>query len=137
MKFLNVKPSSFPFSSHEGPNILLEILFFSNTVSRSSSLNVRGHVSQPYSTTSNIIVSYVIIFKFSERSREDNLLSLLSLSLSQAVLFDVLTERLSNFFNAQSYTLFLNMYQHFNSLIFTYICKRKCNNYNTLKMMSQ
>ena len=29
-------------------------------------LNVRDHVSQPYSTTGNIIVLYVLIFKFSE-----------------------------------------------------------------------
>ena len=31
-----------------------------------SSLNVRDHVSQPYSTTSNIIVLYILIFKFLE-----------------------------------------------------------------------
>ena len=36
-----------------------------------SSLNVRDHASQPYSTTGNIIVLYILIFKFSERSREE------------------------------------------------------------------
>ena len=52
-----------PFSSLLGPNICLRILF-SNTLSLHSSLNVRDHVSQPYSTTGNIIV---LIFKFLER----------------------------------------------------------------------
>ena len=33
-----------------------------------SSLNVRDHVSQPYSTTGNIIVLLILIFKFLERS---------------------------------------------------------------------
>ena len=35
----------------------LSWVLFSNTLSLDSSLNVRDHVSQPYSTTSNIIVS--------------------------------------------------------------------------------
>ena len=51
------------FSSLLGPNIRLRILF-SNTLSLDSSLNVRDHVSQPYSTTGNIIVLYILIFKF-------------------------------------------------------------------------
>ena len=42
-----------PFSSLLGPNIRLRILF-TNTFCLHSSLNVRGHVSQPYSTTGNI-----------------------------------------------------------------------------------
>ena len=33
-----------------------------------SSLKVREHVSQPYSTTGNIIVLYILILKFLERS---------------------------------------------------------------------
>ena len=37
---------------------------FSNMFSLHSSLNVRDHVSQPYSTTGNIIVLYILIFKF-------------------------------------------------------------------------
>ena len=32
---------------------------------------VRDHVSQPFSTTDNIIVLYILIFKFLERSLED------------------------------------------------------------------
>ena len=41
-----------PFSSLLDPNIRLRILF-SNTLSLHFSFNVRDHVSQPYSTTSN------------------------------------------------------------------------------------
>ena len=44
-----------PFSSLLGPNIHLRILF-SNTLSLLSSLNVRDHVSHPYSPTGSIIV---------------------------------------------------------------------------------
>ena len=49
----------FPFSSLLGPNIQLRILF-SNTLSLYSSLNVRDHVSQPYSTPGSIIVLYIL-----------------------------------------------------------------------------
>ena len=59
-----------PFSSLLGPNICLRILF-SNTLSLHSSFNVRDHVSQPYSTTGDIIVIYILIFKFLEKSLED------------------------------------------------------------------
>ena len=59
-----------PFSFLLGPNIRFRILF-SNTLSLDSSLNVRDHVSQPYSTTGNIIVLYILIFKFLERSLEE------------------------------------------------------------------
>ena len=38
---------------------------------RHSSLNVRDHVSEPYSTTGNIIVLHILIFKFLERSLEN------------------------------------------------------------------
>ena len=54
---------------HSHPNIRLRILF-SNALRLRSSLNVRDHVSQPYSTT-GIIDSHILIFKFLERSRED------------------------------------------------------------------
>ena len=52
----------FPFSTFMGPNVHLRIPF-SNTLNLRSSLNVRDHVSQPYSTTSNIIVLYILIIK--------------------------------------------------------------------------
>ena len=55
---------------HSHPNIRLRILS-SNTLSLRSSLNDRYHVLQPYSTTGNIIVLHILIFKFLERSRED------------------------------------------------------------------
>ena len=48
-----------PFSLLLVPNIRFSILF-SNTLSLDSSLNVRDHVSQPYSTTGNIIVLYIL-----------------------------------------------------------------------------
>ena len=44
---------------------------FSNTLGLDSSLNVKDHVLQPYSTTGNIIVLYILILKFLERSLED------------------------------------------------------------------
>ena len=59
-----------PLSFLLDPNIRLRILF-SNTLSLHSSLNVRDHVSQPYSTTGNIIVLCISILKFLERSLED------------------------------------------------------------------
>jgi hypothetical protein len=46
-----------PFSSLLGPNISLRILF-SNNLSLHSSLNVRDHVSQPYSTTHSLCVVF-------------------------------------------------------------------------------
>ena len=52
-----------PFPSLLGPNIHLRILF-SNTLSLHASLNVRDNVSHSYSTTGNIIVLYILIFKF-------------------------------------------------------------------------
>ena len=56
-----------PFSSLLGPKLCLRILF-SSSLSLHSYLNVRDHVSQPYSTTGNIIALYISIFKFLERS---------------------------------------------------------------------
>ena len=61
-----VPHSSFP--SLLGPNIHLKILF-SNILSSYYSLNVRYHISQPYSTTGNIVLYFIC--KFLERSRED------------------------------------------------------------------
>ena len=54
-----------PFASLLGSNIRLRILF-SNSFSLCSSLNVRYHASQPYSTTGNITVLYILILKFLE-----------------------------------------------------------------------
>ena len=70
MKFLIVEPSPLPILIPLGPNIPLRILF-SNTLSLHSSLNTRNHVLQTYTTTSNIVVLYLLIFKFLETSRED------------------------------------------------------------------
>ena len=61
-----------PFPSLLSSNIRLRILF-SNTLSLHSSLNVKDHVSQPYSTTGNIIVLYILIFKLLERSLTNQL----------------------------------------------------------------
>ena len=58
-----------PFSSHLGPNIRLKTLF-SNTLGLHSSLNVRDHASQPYSTSCNIIGLHILILKFLKRIRE-------------------------------------------------------------------
>ena len=55
MKFLIGEPSPLPILFFLIANNRLRILF-SNTLSLHSSLNVRDHVSQPYSTTGNIIV---------------------------------------------------------------------------------
>ena len=67
----NKVPHCEAFSTpHSHPNIRLRILF-SNTLSLRSSLNVRDHVSQPYSKTGSIIVLSILIFKFLERRSED------------------------------------------------------------------
>ena len=57
-------------SSLLGPNTLLSTLF-SNTLSLRSSLSVSGQVSHPYRTTGNIIVLYILIFKFLDSKMED------------------------------------------------------------------
>jgi len=59
-----------PFLPLLGPNIRLCILF-SNTLCLNSSVNLSDHVSQPYSTTGNIIVLNVLIFKFLKSCLED------------------------------------------------------------------
>ena len=57
-----------------GPNIRLKIVVL-NTHSLHSSLDVRDHVVQPYSTTGNIIVLFIFIFKLFEGSVEDKSLN--------------------------------------------------------------
>ena len=70
MKFLIVEPSPLPFLIPLGPKYSHQDPL-SNTLSLDSSLNVRDHVSQPYSTTGNIIVLNILIFRFLERNLED------------------------------------------------------------------
>jgi hypothetical protein len=58
------------FSTLFRPNILPSILF-SNTLSLSSSLNVRVQVSHPYRTIGKMIVVYILIFTFLYSRRVD------------------------------------------------------------------
>ena len=57
-------------SSLLGPHTLLNTLF-SNTLSLRFSLNISDQVSHPYRTTGNIIVPYILIFKFLDSQLED------------------------------------------------------------------
>ena len=50
-----------PFSSLLGPNTRLRILF-SNTLNLDFSLNVRDHVSQPFSTTGNHQTTFPLFY---------------------------------------------------------------------------
>ena len=70
MKFLTVTPSPLSILILLGPKYLSQDAVF-KYLSLCSSLNVRDHVSHLYSTTGNIIVLYILIFKFLERNRED------------------------------------------------------------------
>ena len=57
-------------SSLLGPNILLCSLF-SNTLSLRSSLNISYQVSHTYRTTGEIVILYILIFKFFDSNLED------------------------------------------------------------------
>ena len=70
MKFLNVEPSPFPILIPLEPKHLPQDPVFKYP-GLHLSLNVIDHVSQSYSTTGNIIVLYILIFKCFERNRED------------------------------------------------------------------
>ena len=67
VKFLIVEPSPLPILTPLQPKYSPQDPVFKYP----SSLNVRDHVSQSYSTTGNIIVLYILIFKFLGRNRED------------------------------------------------------------------
>jgi hypothetical protein len=70
MNFQIVKAYTFFIFIILGPNIRVSILF-SNTLSLRSSIDARDHISQPYGKTDNVIVLYILIFKFLERSRKE------------------------------------------------------------------
>ena len=70
MKLLIVEPPPLPILIPLGSKYSPQDQF-SNTLSLGSSLNVRDHASKPYSTTGNIIILDILIFKFLERSLED------------------------------------------------------------------
>jgi hypothetical protein len=55
-----------------GPDILLNTLF-SNTLRMRYSLSVSDQVSHPNQTTRNVIVLYILIFKFLESKMEDKI----------------------------------------------------------------
>ena len=62
MKFLIVEPSPFSIRIPFGPKYPPQHPVF-KCLSQHSSLNVRDHVSQTYSTTGNNIVLYILILK--------------------------------------------------------------------------
>jgi hypothetical protein len=67
MKFLIVEPSPFPILIPIEAKYLLQILL-SNNLSLHSSLYLRDHFTQPYSTTGSVIILYILILKFFGRS---------------------------------------------------------------------
>ena len=71
MRFVIVEPTPLPILIPLGKKYSPQDPVFFNTHSLDSSLNVRDHVLQPYNTTGSIIVLYILIFKFIERSLED------------------------------------------------------------------
>ena len=66
MKFLTVESSPLPILIPLGPKYSPQDPVF-KYVSLHSSLNVGDYVSQPYSTTGNFLVLYILIFQFLER----------------------------------------------------------------------
>ena len=90
-----VQTTMFPFSILLSPNIRLRILF-SFTLSMLSSLNVRDHVSKPYSTME---ISFLIYFNFHnlrEKSRRQKCLDLIIARISCFIsTFYFLVDRIS------------------------------------------
>ena len=64
-----------PFLSFLWPNVRCRILF-SKILILHASLNVRNYASEPYGASGNIIVLYVLILKFLQRSREEKMFGL-------------------------------------------------------------
>jgi hypothetical protein len=68
MQLLSTSLQPLTLLPHWGPDILL------STLSLYSFLNVTDQVSHPYRTTGNIIVLYVLIFKFLDSRREEGVI---------------------------------------------------------------
>ena len=85
-----------------GPNRLR--ILFSNTFNLLSSLNVRDYVSQPCRTTDNIIVLYILIFKFLDKLRRQMCLDLIVIICFKSAFYLLLKRILI----CQSYITILN-----------------------------
>ena len=70
MEFLTVEPSSLHIIIPLEPEYSPQDPVFKDSYLHYS-FNIRDRASHPYNTTGNIIVLYILIFKFFERNREE------------------------------------------------------------------